>query len=683
MAAARKKTPAKAGRKAPKKISRQALIEKIQDIDVSDDDIAKYFIIDTKNSDAFAPKVVPNPSLIEDDGLEGAFFINIFNKLAKSRRNRKYRRRIKNWDGVRIVAEGDSWFQYPLLLKDTIDQLTDTDNFQYAIYGLSEAGDLLSNIINEDEITGALERENPDVFLISGGGNDMVGNGRAANLVHPFSTNRLPENYPNENYDAFLVELDRLYRGLFTRILANRPHLKIICHGYDNAIPQEGPWLGKPLETQNITNKVLQRQIVAEMIRRFNETMKQIATDFPGSVYHVDCQRVVGTLSKWHDELHPKDEGYFKVAQKFDEVIKRALSDNIASPAIDLSAVNGNESATNNDAKIKLAQMQKLDNQDFLNLVVKRAEETMSKAIAIPKTRYERKQLEADISNYYEKIHKEDNFLPSSFLEKGVQRAQSVCRIVTDTSYGSGFLIASRNFIMTNNHVLPDADTAASSSAQFDYDEDDILYTVELDPDTFFITDKKLDFTIVACNPDPLPDEVTAIPLLRDVDTITRGERVNIVQHPAGRKKEISLHDNKVNYVYDVAIRYTADTEGGSSGSPVFNNQWNLVALHHAGWSDAEGAASNEGIRLAAIVEHLVTQNVALNDTESNSALESLVSQICECADLVNGEPENNTKTLTPLSAKTDSQTFKNRADGKSLTLTIEGNIEELNIRMN
>jgi hypothetical protein len=96
------------------------------------------------------------------------------------------------------------------------------------------------------------------------------------------------------------------------------------------------------------------------------------------------------------------------------------------------------------------------------------------------------------------------------------------------------------------------------------YDED-TLYSVTLDPDHFFMTDVDLDFSIVACDPTPLPDDVKAIPRLRDPDTITRGERVNIIQHPRGRRKEISLHDNKVNYVYDVGIRYTADTEGGSS----------------------------------------------------------------------------------------------------------------------
>ena len=656
---------------APKKISQEELIAKIRDLETSDDEIAKYFIVD-ENSDAFSPRVIPNPKLIEDNGMEGAFALNAFNKLARSRRNRKYRRRIKNWDGVRIVAEGDSWFQYPLILKDTIDQLIDRDNFQYAIYGLSEAGDLLSNIIREDEITEAIERENPDVFLISGGGNDMVGDERAATLVHKFSANRKPENYPNDNFDAFLEELERLYRGLFNRLLADRPHLKIICHGYDNAIPQNGPWLGKPLCKQDITNKTLQRKIVAEMIRRFNGVISKLAGDFPKSVYHVDLQKTVGTVSKWHDELHPKNEGYFKVAQKFDQVIKLALSESAPSPSIELSAIKSSASETETGPSVKLAQVQKLDNHEFLKLVVKRAAMIMGKEVAEPKTEFERKLLEKDISDHFEKVHKEANFLPSSFLENGVRRAQSVCRMVTDTSYGSGFLIASRNFIMTNNHVLPDMQTARVSIAEFDYDEDDILYPVTLDPDRFFMTDQDLDFTIVACDPTPLPESIEAIPLLRDPDTITRNERANIIQHPRGRKKEISLHDNKINYVYDVTIRYSADTEGGSSGSPVFNNQWNLVALHQAGWGNADGSASNEGIRIKAIVDHLTTQN----ENESSDILESLVAEICS----VDDAKDTGVGLSYPVSKAPGNQT--NKGKGKSLTLNIDSSIDEITIKM-
>ena len=654
---------------ATSKISQQELIHQILDLDVSDEDLSKFFIVDQKASRAFEPRVIPNPSLVEqDNGLEGAFLLNTFNGLARARRNRKYRRRIKDWDGVKIVAEGDSWFQYPLLLKDTIDQLNDLDNFNYAIYGLSEAGDLLSNIVIEDEISAAIENEKPDVFLISGGGNDMVGNGRMTTLVHPFNGQRKPENYPNQRFTQFLSELENVYRDLFSRLLANTPHLKILCHGYDNAIPANGSWLGKPLEQIGITDKVLQRQIVAVMIAAFNERLIDIAADFPGSVYHVDCQRLVGTKSKWHDELHPKDEGYFKVAKKFDETIKLALADDTPSAAIEL------QNSVNSAAMpIKLAQLSKLDNQDFLELVVKRAKTVMHKDVAIPKSRYERQQLEKDISNFFEKIHKDSNFLPSSFLENGVDRAQAVCRITTDVSLGSGFLIASRDFIMTNNHVIPDVATAELSKAEFDYDEDDLLFTVELKPERFFITDVDLDFTIIACDSAPLPDNIEPIALLHDPHTVTRGERVNIIQHPQGRRKELSLHDNKVNYVYDIGIRYTADTEGGSSGSPVFNNEWNLVALHHAGWQDNEGNATNEGIRINAIVDYLKLHH----NSESSKPLDELLKCVKDGDSLSTLSKEKPTTPSAPHPYQTSNARIKTV---RSLVLNLNPSIEEITI---
>ncbi|MCP3927820.1 MAG: hypothetical protein GY705_01825 [Bacteroidetes bacterium] len=658
---------------ASQKITQQELIAKVKDLDVSDEELAKYFILDQINSNAFSPQVIPNPDLIEDSGLEGAFALNSFNKLARWRRNAKYKRRIKNWEGVRIVAEGDSWFQYPLLLKDTIDQLIDLENFQYAIYGLSEAGDLLSNIVIEDEISEAIDRENPDIFLISGGGNDMVGNSRMATLVHKYSANRLPENYPNEKFDEFLDELERLYRKLFSRLLIARPHLKIICHGYDNAIPQNGKWLGKPLEKQNIKNKSLQQKIVAVMIGRFNQRLQSIVNDFTGSVFHVDCQNLIGDKSNWHDELHPKDTGYFQVAQKFDEAIQKALSTSTASPAMNLNATMESVLQGPIQTNIRLAKMQKLNNREFMSLVVSRAESLMDKKIAKPKNKIQRKEIEKDIQMFFEKIHKEANFLPSSFLEIGVRRAQSVCRITTDTSYGSGFLIASRNFVMTNNHVLPTKEIAKVSIAEFDYDEDTIFYSVTLNPEKLFITSKDLDFSIVACDPAPLPDNIEAIPLLRDSNTITRGERVNIIQHPRGRTKEISLHDNKVSYVYDVGIRYTADTEGGSSGSPVFNNQWDLVALHHAGWSGSDGTATNEGIRIASIVDYLVAQN----DNESNKMIASLVEHVGEFNDF----GADSKKNPAPAKYPTSNNASGSQKDKKGVTLNIEGSVEQITIK--
>ena len=60
------------------------------------------------------------------------------------------------------------------------------------------------------------------------------------------------------------------------------------------------------------------------------------------------------------------------------------------------------------------------------------------------------------------------------------------------------------------------------------------------------------------------------------------GEYVTIVQHPRGEKKQIALRENKIVDIPDRFLHYAADTEPGSSGSPVFNDQWEVVALHHA-----------------------------------------------------------------------------------------------------
>jgi V8-like Glu-specific endopeptidase len=656
-------------------ITEEALMDKLHDIDISDQELAQYFIESPDVGDALAPVIIPNPELVRGSHFEGALVLNWFNNIARWRRNKIYKRRMKNWTGIRVVAEGDSWFQYPLKLKDVIDQLIDTENFEYAIYGLSEAGDLLKNMVREDEICEAVERENPHILLISGGGNDMVGGERIKEMVHKFTPSRQPGNYPNANFKAFLDELEHLYRQLFDRLLRMKPHLKIFCHGYDHAIPDKGRWLGKPLAKAKIEKKNLQQNIIAEMIDRFNQRLITVAGDYPGAVYHVDCRKAVTPSSQWYDELHPTDAGYFEVAKRFDRIIKQALQNRTTTPSIRIpltrDPVEGKTERRAGAHSETVTNVQQLDHAAFLNLVFKRARQNnISANLQPPASEYERRQLEKDIERHFEKVHMGADFLPISFLEKGVERAQAVCRIVTSDSLGSGFLIATRNFIMTNNHVLDSSAKARGSKAQFDYDEDDLLYEIQFDPDRLFITDRELDFTIVACKSETLPENIMPIQLLQDPETVTRNERVNIIQHPKGRRKELSLHDNKVTYVYDKVIRYTADTQGGSSGSPVFNNQWDLVALHHAGWSAPDGSASNEGVRMTAIVSHLLGEQA----TESSSALESLIQTV---ASKHPGKPGSG--VLTPAAPRS----IRSRPEtGKALILNMEADINELTLRI-
>ena len=89
---------------------------------------------------------------------------------------------------------------------------------------------------------------------------------------------------------------------------------------------------------------------------------------------------------------------------------------------------------------------------------------------------------------------------------------------------------------------------------------------------------------------------------LRPVICYPEGLRLNVVQHPQGRKKEVVVQQNELNDVHANFIHYFSDTDYGSSGSPVFNNSWELMALHHAR-NNAESA--NEGIRIDKIVADL------------------------------------------------------------------------------
>lgn len=89
---------------------------------------------------------------------------------------------------------------------------------------------------------------------------------------------------------------------------------------------------------------------------------------------------------------------------------------------------------------------------------------------------------------------------------------------------------------------------------------------------------------------------------LRPAISYPQGLRLNIVQHPQGRKKEVVVQQNELKHVHTNVIHYFSDTDYGSSGSPVCDNRWDLMALHHA---RKVSESANEGIRIDKIVADL------------------------------------------------------------------------------
>lgn len=218
------------------------------------------------------------------------------------------------------------------------------------------------------------------------------------------------------------------------------------------------------------------------------------------------------------------------------------------------------------------------------------------------------------------------DFLGTAFLMKGALASRAVGRIAfrEGPGEGTGFLISPR-LLVTNNHVIPSAKAASKFWIEFDYELDlerrpRPVTRFELSPADFFLTDDRddLDYTIVAVGgrvdgPATLGD-MGFCPLSGAGDKHALGEFVNIVQHPDARMKEIVVRENALVARGDVTLHYLADTEGGSSGSPVFNDQWEVIALHHWGVPHREiqlpGGAPlrrdvNEGIRVSAIIGEL------------------------------------------------------------------------------
>ncbi|MCH9683536.1 MAG: TRAFs-binding domain-containing protein [Deltaproteobacteria bacterium] len=100
-----------------------------------------------------------------------------------------------------------------------------------------------------------------------------------------------------------------------------------------------------------------------------------------------------------------------------------------------------------------------------------------------------------------------------------------------------------------------------------------------------------------------------------------KNERLYVVGHPSGGDLHIALYDNRIIESDQTLLHYRSHTESGNSGSPLFNKQWQLVGVHHAGRGihpvtekrtylrgiadPAVRRHANEGFTLKSIREHI------------------------------------------------------------------------------
>lgn len=323
-----------------------------------------------------------NDPIITNNSEADSGRVGAANRRTHKKRQKAYFKKIRSESYLKVektlMVEGDSWFQHPAArflgdsVKDIVDWLSKED--KYAVYNLSAGGDWLSNMVKTADYIDPLDKVFPDVFLFSGGGNDMVGRQRIAkmllradqkiNIETDPRTQRLlkhrlqapiPADFDVEKYKLGLAYLGDEFYDFINHAMSQyflllseifeipkyKKKLMFITQGYDFVIPtakrngfpisrnrlvnigmNTGKWLFDPMRMKRINETETQKAILYTMIYEFNEMLIQLARykGFP-NLYHIDCRGTADSQQDWFDEIHLKSKKYKMIAQTYTECI--------------------------------------------------------------------------------------------------------------------------------------------------------------------------------------------------------------------------------------------------------------------------------------------------------------------------------------------------------------------------
>ena len=244
-----------------------------------------------------------------------------------------------------LVAEGDSWFDYPF--NDILSLLEDQHG--YDVESVAHKGDRVEEMAygggQLDELTRRLEkllRQGiiPRAILLSGGGNDVAGDEFGMLLNHVGSA------ISGLNDQIVTGVIDQRVRLAYVTILNAVTHvcqvrlertLPILVHGYDYPVPDgrgflggwwflPGPWLEPGFREKGFARLPERITLAKQLIDRFNAQVRAVAalSAFP----HVTFVDLRGTLSIgadyqtwWDNELHPTRLGFERVTQRFADAL--------------------------------------------------------------------------------------------------------------------------------------------------------------------------------------------------------------------------------------------------------------------------------------------------------------------------------------------------------------------------
>jgi V8-like Glu-specific endopeptidase/tetratricopeptide (TPR) repeat protein len=203
-----------------------------------------------------------------------------------------------------------------------------------------------------------------------------------------------------------------------------------------------------------------------------------------------------------------------------------------------------------------------------------------------------------DVRAILQKNFSGEKDLPFRWWQNGLERCVAIAQIIAPSGrhVGTGFLVKPTDFfddppadpvLLTNWHVVskdgedplsiaPDGAIARFEACGKTGEEFKLKGIVAFN--------RRLDATFVAL--EAIEPKLGHCPLRvpsAAFDAKQR-QRLYVIGYPGGRGLSLSLHDSLWLDADDEKLHYRTPTEGGHSGSPVFDDEnWMLVGLHHAG----------------------------------------------------------------------------------------------------
>lgn len=247
-------------------------------------------------------------------GLARRYIIRALNTGERVRRAAIYRRD-KN-SKPRLIAQGDSWFCYPLPKPvDTLQHLSQ----DYAVKTLAGGARRLAIMTQPHllrRLTRTIWQERPQAVLISGGGVDLLDmmNARAARPKGaPAAFLPGPDLLNTPALEGLFSDIEsRLVLLAKTALAAGAP--KVILVGYDvlRVWPKPGQTIRDSLDMVGVAPEA-QQEVVNRLMAMLFATHERAASRVSGCTY-VPAQGLAGPYDDWPDEAHAHSGGYAKIA---------------------------------------------------------------------------------------------------------------------------------------------------------------------------------------------------------------------------------------------------------------------------------------------------------------------------------------------------------------------------------